>query len=213
MSPDPSNGAIIETTWYMLSWTPGDLAVSHQVYIGESFDDVNESRVEPVSTTDSFFVIGFGEPYPTGLTPGSTYYWRVDGINEADPGSPWKGSVWSFSVRPDTAWNPVPADGARFVDPNTVLSWDPGVGAVAFYVYFGDNFEDVNNATGTDYITETTFDPGPLEIGKTYYWRVDGSNFQTVQRGKVWSFTTASPGGGLIGEYFNNIWTSAVSLS
>ena len=206
IAPDPANGAVIETTWYMLSWTPGDLAVSHQVYIGENFDDVNEGTVEPIATAASFLVVGFGEPYPTGLTPGSTYYWRVDGSNEAEPGSPWKGSVWSFSVRPKTAWNPVPSDGARFVDPNTTLSWDPGVGAVAFYVYFGDTFEDVNNATGADYITETTYDPGPLEIGKTYYWRIDGSNFQTVQRGKVWSFTTASAeGGGVIGEYFNSM--------
>jgi hypothetical protein len=47
-----------------------------------------------------------------------------------------------------------------------------------------------------------------LELSKTYYWRVDGSNFQTTQRGKVWSFTTATPGGGLIGEYFNNITLS-----
>jgi len=205
MSPDPGDGAVIETTWTMLSWAPGDLAVSHQVYVGESFDDINEGIVEPVATATSFLVVGFGEPYPTGLTPGLTYYWRVDGINEAEPGSPWKGSVWSFSVRPDTAWNPVPADGAKFVDPNTTLSWDPGVGAVAFYVYFGDTFEDVNNATGGDFITETTYDPGLLEIGKTYYWRVDGSDFQTIQRGKVWSFTTASPGGGVIGEYFNNM--------
>jgi hypothetical protein len=205
MAPDPGNGAVIDSTWYMLSWTPGDLAISHQVYIGESFEDVNEGRVDPISTSDSFLVIGFGEPYPAGLTPGLTYYWRVDGMNDAEPGSPWKGSVWSFSVRPDTAWNPVPADGAKFVDPNTTLSWDPGVGAVAFFVYFGDNFEDVNSAAGTDFITETTYDPGPLEIGKTYYWRVDGFDFQTVQRGSVWSFTTASPGGGVIGEYFNNM--------
>lgn len=205
MAPDPANGAIIDTTWQMLGWTPGDLAVSHQVYIGENFDEVNDGLVEPISVAASFLVVGFGDPYPTGLTPGVTYYWRVDGINEAEPGSPWKGSVWSFSVRPDTAWNPIPADGAKFVDPNTILNWDPGVGAVAFYVYFGDNFEDVNNATGADYITDTTYDPGALEIGKTYYWRVDGSDFQTVKRGKVWSFTTASPGGGVIGEYFNNM--------
>ena len=205
LAPDPVDGAVIEGTWYMLSWTPGDLAVSHQVYIGENFDDVNEGRMEPISTNASFLVIGFDEPYPTGLTAGSTYYWRVDGINDAEPDSPWKGSVWSFSVRPETAWRPVPADGARFVDPNMLLSWEPGVGAVAFYVYFGDNFKDVNNATGGNFITETTYDPGLLEIDKTYYWRVDGSDFQTIQRGKVWSFTTAKPGGGLIGEYFDNV--------
>ena len=27
-----------------------------------------------------------------------TYYWRVDEINAADPESPWKGNVWSFTT-------------------------------------------------------------------------------------------------------------------
>ncbi|MFH1716715.1 MAG: PA14 domain-containing protein [Planctomycetota bacterium] len=205
LAPDPVNGAIIDTTWYNLTWTPGDLAVSHHVYISESFDDVNEGGVEAIPSTASFAIIGFGEPYPAGLTPGARYYWRVDEVNDAEPGSPWKGDIWSFSVRPKTAWNPVPSDGAMFVEPDTDLTWDPGVGAGVYYVYFGDNFEDVNNAEGAAFITETTYDPGPLELGKTYYWRVDGSNFQTTQRGKVWSFTTTVPGGGLLGEYFNTM--------
>ncbi|MEJ2700827.1 MAG: PA14 domain-containing protein [Sedimentisphaerales bacterium] len=208
MGPDPTDGAVIDETWYMLSWTPGDLAASHQVYISENFDDVNEGRVEPVSSASSYLVIGLGGPYPSGLTPGVRYYWRVDEVNEAEPDSPWRGNVWSFSVRPTTTWSPVPADGARFVATDAVLSWDPGVGAVAFYVYFGDTFDDVNNATGAPFTTETTYDPGPLEAGKTYYWRVDGSDFQTLQRGKVWSFTTAGGGGGILGEYFNNMGAS-----
>jgi PA14 domain/Concanavalin A-like lectin/glucanases superfamily len=208
LAPDPNNGSIIDTTWYALGWTPGDLAVSHQVYIGENFDDVNDGEVEPISSESPFLFVGFDEPFPAGLTPGATYYWRVDEVNEAKPDSPWRGKVWSFSVRPKTAWKPVPADGARFVDPNTKLSWDPGVGQAVFYVYFGDTFEDVNSAEGASFITATTYDPGPLEPGKTYYWRVDGSDFKTTQRGKVWSFTTATPGGGLIGEYFNNMTLS-----
>jgi len=205
LAPDPINGAVIDSTWYMLSWKPGDLAVSHQIYIGENFDDVNEGRVEAISTNDNFYIVGFAEPYPSGLTAGASYYWRVDEVNEAEPDSPWEGQIWSFRVRPKTAWNPVPADGARFVDPNTDLSWDPGVRALAYYVYFGDNFEDINSATGANFITETTYDPGPLESGKTYYWRVDGTDFVTIQRGNIWSFTTVIPGGGLLGEYFNNM--------
>ncbi|MEA3226903.1 MAG: PA14 domain-containing protein, partial [Planctomycetota bacterium] len=51
----------------------------------------------------------------------------------------------------------------------------------------------------------TTYDPGPLETGKPYYWRVDSSDGPTLHRGKVWSFTTTIPGGGLIGEYFNTM--------
>ncbi len=205
LAPDPANGTIIDSTWYNLTWVPGDLAVSHQIYISESFDDVNEAGIEPITSAASFTIVGFGDPFPAGLTPGATYYWRVDEVNEAAAGSPWKGDIWSFSVRPKTAWNPVPSDGAMFVDPDTDLSWSPGVGAAVYYVYFADNFEDVNTAEGAAFITETTYDPGPLEPGKTYYWRVDGSDFKTTQRGKVWRFTTTIPGGGLLGEYFNTM--------
>ncbi|MBA7636796.1 hypothetical protein ES703_44424 [subsurface metagenome] len=129
----------------------------------------------------------------------------MDEVNDAEPDSPWKGSIWSFSVRPKTAWHPAPADGARFVEPDTGLTWDTGVGAALHYVYFGDNFQDVNSAEDGVPVIGTTYDPGPLDMGKTYYWRVDSSDDPTVHRGKVWSFTTTTPGGGLIGEYFNTM--------
>jgi hypothetical protein len=98
MGPDPSNGAVIYNNWHTLRWTPGDLAVLHQVYIGESFNDVNEGKIAPISTWTPVLLVGGAEPFPNGLTPGATYYWRVDEVNEADPCSPWKGRVWSFSV-------------------------------------------------------------------------------------------------------------------
>jgi hypothetical protein len=49
------------------------------------------------------------------------------------------------------------------------------------------------------------FEPGTLEPGTTYYWRVDEILLDGSQKtGPVWSFTTWAPGGGLKGEYFNN---------
>ncbi|MBL7187739.1 MAG: hypothetical protein ISS70_15560 [Phycisphaerae bacterium] len=205
LAPSPADGAIVESTWYNLSWTAGDLATSHLVYISDNLDDVSEGRVEPIPAAGTFAVIGFGKPFPEGLIPGTTYYWRVDGVNDAEADSPWKGSIWSFSVRPKTAWHPAPADGALFVDADTDLAWDPGVGAALHYVYFADNFQDVNSAEGSAFVLGTTYDPGPLETGKTYYWRVDSSDGLTTHRGKAWSFTATTPGGGLLGEYFNTM--------
>jgi len=40
--PNPEDGAPLEATWVTLSWKPGDFAVSHDVYMGEIFDDVND---------------------------------------------------------------------------------------------------------------------------------------------------------------------------
>jgi hypothetical protein len=205
LGPDPADGAIIDSTWYNLTWTAGDLATSHKVYLADSLQDVSEGIVEPIAAAGTSAVIGFSEPFSAGLTPGTTYYWRVDGINDAEPDSPWKGSIWSFTVRPKTAWHPNPADGALFVDADADLSWDTGVGAVMHYVYFGERFEDVNSAEGADFLLTTQYDPGPLEMGKTYYWRVDSSDGVTTHRGQVWSFTATTPDGSIIGEYFNTM--------
>jgi len=192
-NPDPRDRSLYADTWATLSWSPGDLAVSHDVYFGDNFDDVNDGtgdtfRGNQVST---FLVVGFpGFPFPDGLVPGTTYYWRIDEINEQDPNSPWKGNVWSFKIPPKTAYNPDPADGAEFVDPEVKLSWTGGFGSKLHTVYFGENFDDVNNAAGGLPRGTATYTPGPLKLGKTYYWRVDEFDAVATFKGDVWSFTT-----------------------
>ncbi|MHC4587238.1 MAG: hypothetical protein ACYS3N_22120, partial [Planctomycetota bacterium] len=137
-----------------------------------------------------FLVVGIsGTPYPDGLVPGTTYYWRVDSI-EADGITKYEGFVWSFTVAPKTAYAPNPAEGAEFVDPNVVLSWGAGFGSKLHYVYFGDNYDDVNNATGALPLGIKEYTPGTLEFAKTYYWRVDEFDIFATYKGDVWSFTT-----------------------
>ncbi|KPK34169.1 MAG: hypothetical protein AMJ65_18715, partial [Phycisphaerae bacterium SG8_4] len=136
-------------------------------------------------------IIGFpGFAYPDGLVPGTTYYWRVDGINEADPNSPWKGTVWSFSVPPKTAYAPDPADGSEFVDPEADLGWTGGFGAKLHTVFLGNNFADVNDATQGVPSGKPSYDPGTLELEKVYYWRIDEFDGFETHKGDVWSFAT-----------------------
>ncbi len=205
--PQPPDGAIHEQTWANLSWGPGDFAVSHNVYFGTNFDDVNSGAEAAFvgNTTSTSQVVGFpGYPAPEGLQFGSTYYWRVDEVNDLHPDSPWKGVVWRFTIPPRKAYDPDPPDGARFLDPALTLTWKPAFGSKLHYVYFGNSFDDVNNAAGGVAQASLTYDPGPLELAKTYYWRVDGFDGVVTYRGDVWRFTTTTPGGGLKGEYFGN---------
>ncbi len=193
LGPNPADGAYYEDTWANLSWRSGDFALSHDVYFGDNFDDVNNGAEGTFqgNQAEADFIVGFpGFPYPDGLVPGTTYYWRIDEVNDAEPNSPWKGNVWSFSIPPRTAYFPDPADGAESVDTNADLSWTGGFGTKLHYVYFGDNFDDVNNATGVLPLGDATYDPGPLELAKTYYWRVDEFDVIDTYKGKVWSFTT-----------------------
>jgi len=190
--PSPANGAFNEDTWVNLSWLPGYGAVSHDVYFGENFNDVDagaESTFQGNQPT-TFFVAGFpGFAYPDGLVPGTTYYWRIDEV-ESDGTTINKGNVWSFTVPPKTAYAPDPADGAEFVEPDMNLSWTRGFGAKLHTVYFGENFDDVNNAAGGLPQGAATYTPGTLKLAQTYYWRVDEFDAIETHKGHVWSFTT-----------------------
>jgi hypothetical protein len=191
--PTPKDGALHFDTWVNLSWRPGEFAVSHDIYIGDNFEDVNAGAESTFvgNQTDTFIVVGFpGFPIPDGLTPGATYYWRIDEVNEAEPNSPWKGDIWSFSLPPKTAYFPDPADGAESVSVDVELSWTGGYGAKLHTVYFGETFEEVDTATGGQSQGATTYDPGTLDMAKTYYWRVDEFDVVETHKGDVWSFIT-----------------------
>jgi hypothetical protein len=193
MGPDPVDGALLEDTWANLSWRAGDFAVSHDVYIGENFDDVNDGAESTFQGNQAAtkLIVGFpGMPLPDGLVPGTTYYWRIDEVNEADPNSPWKGNVWSFTIPPRTAYDLIPADGAKFIDPNVELGWTAGFNAKLHYVFFGDNFDDVNNAVAGLPQSEITYSPGTLELDRVYYWRIDEFDGVSTHKGDVLSFRT-----------------------
>jgi hypothetical protein len=194
-NPDPPDGAFYPDMWVTLGWSPGDFAASHDVYIGDNFDDVNEatrdSELFRGNQDLTFYLAGFpGYAYPDGLVPGTTYYWRIDEVNDAEPNSPWKGFVWSFTIPPKTAYDPVPAEGAEDVDLNVQLSWTAGFDAKVHYVVFGEDFDEVNNAAAGVRSGIANYSPGPLKLAKTYYWRVDEFDGAGTYKGEVWSFTT-----------------------
>ncbi|MBW7989707.1 MAG: hypothetical protein FVQ84_06800 [Planctomycetes bacterium] len=191
--PTPGEGVLIEATWVNLSWRPGDFAVSHDLYIGTDFNEINNGAEGTFAgnTSSVFQVVGFpGFAIPDGLQPGTTYYWRIDEVNDLDPNSPWKGKVWSFAIAPKTAYEPNPAGGAESVDLNVELNWTAGFGSKLHTVYFGESFEEVDNATGGQAHGTATYTPGTLQMAKTYYWRVDEFDGIDTYKGDVWSFTT-----------------------
>jgi hypothetical protein len=206
-SPDPKDGAIHTETWVTLSWEAGGFAASHDVYLGENFDDVNNGTGDTYrgNQEGTFYVAGFpGYAYPDGLVPGTTYYWRIDEVNQVHPDSPWKGRICSFTVPSKKAYNPAPGDGNHFVGTeNLILSWSPGFGAKLHTVYFGEDFDTVANATGGDSQGVTSFSPGQLEPDKIYFWRVDEFDLANTYIGDVWSFKTAKIGGGVRADYYH----------
>ncbi|MHC4557505.1 MAG: PA14 domain-containing protein [Planctomycetota bacterium] len=219
--PSPADDALL-TEFMMgilattLTWKPGDFAESHNVYFGDDFDAVNDGTGDTFQGNQpkavAYFIVGYGytpeDPLPGGLVPGTTYYWRIDEVNDTDPNSPWKGDIWSFRLPPTKAYEPAPTDGSTFIDPNADLSWEPGMGGVVQTVYIGEDYDAVNNGTveGVQ-VGEAAYDPGPLEYDTTYYWRVEtaGPTYGQI-KGDVWSFTTTLPGlGTIVSERWDNI--------
>jgi hypothetical protein len=210
--PTPKNGGMIGQKLTTLKWRAGDFAALHDVYFGEDADKVaaatrDDTDVFVGRQAGTSLIVGTtGGPYPTGLTPGQSYFWRVDEINDANPDSPWKGPVWQFQVQPLTAWNPWPPSGMKNVDPNQDLTWDKGLETVFHVVYFGDDFDTVSNATGSTWWTVPgEYDPGTLELNKRYFWRVDEFTGATTYKGDVWDFTTRGAGGGVKAVYFKGM--------
>ncbi len=191
-NPSPANGAIIRDTWVSLNWTPEGLVASHDVYFDEDSDDVNAGTGGTFrgNQTSNHFLVGLpGCPYPDGLVPGTTYYWRIDGV-ETDGVTKHRGTVWSFFIPSSKAYNPVPPDGAKFVAAGVTLTWAAGLGAELHTVYFGDDPETVANAVGGIPQMLTRYFPGELEFDRTYYWRVDEFDGAATHKGDIWSFTT-----------------------
>jgi len=206
--PQPEDGDALWELWASFSWEPGDGAVSHDVYIGENFADVNEGTNDTFwkNQTELFFIAGFPTyPYPDGLVPGITYYWRIDEV-EADGVTKHKGDVWSFFISPKKAYDPNPVDGAGLVAMDATLSFAPGIGVKVHNVYFGESYADVEAGTAdTDMgsIAVASFAPGTLDYNTTYYWRVDEYNGIETHTGDVWSFQTTPPG---LGTVVLEIW-------
>jgi len=194
-NPTPADRALHTSTLVGLSWSRGDTAVSHNVYFGENYADVEAGTGETFigNQAATTLIIGMpGFPYPGGLIPGTTYYWRVDEV-EADGTTIYKGDVWSFSIAPRTAYNPFPSDGRKYVDLDVLLQWTAGMGAKFHHLYFGENFADVEAGTGGTYkgpVAGTSYSPGVLAKDSIYYWRVDEFDGSATHKGDVWRFRT-----------------------
>ncbi len=88
---------------------------------------------------------------------------------------------------PGKAGNPNPSDGTTNVSVNTILSWTAGLGSTSSVMYSGT---DQGALVSQGSPAGTTFDPGPLALNTTYFWRIDEVNAQGTTAGVVWSFRT-----------------------
>ena len=98
-----------------------------------------------------------------------------------------------FSV-PVAAREPSPASGATNVDVDATLNWRPGREAARHNVYLSTEKQAVMDGTSpVTTLTAAGYSPGPLDVDRAYYWRVDEVNdtqTPSTWSSDIWSFTT-----------------------
>jgi len=185
--PNPADGAR-DVMMSILSWKSLDTIRLHNIYVGKDPNLTAANLAGPRQPGNLFF-------YPLA-EPGVSYYWRVDEIGP-DLKTVYTGNVWSFFMKPPTAYDPAPADGTNTASPATELTWLAGTGAAKHHVYFAENLDAVTQGTpeaDKGVFQDPNFSPGELQPATTYYWRVDEVGLtDAVVTGAVWSFTTVVP--------------------
>jgi hypothetical protein len=187
-NPDPANEDSNVDHNANLTWSPGFKAKFHDVYLGTS-----QTAVTNATTSSLEFKGNYPKTtliYEPGTLKFDTpYYWRIDEVNGVEF---WKGDVWSFKTSGPRciATNPSPAHLATNVPPDVVLGWTSGVYADKHDVYLGT--DETTMTPVRENQNANTYDPcGLLELGRTYYWRIDEINETDIWPGDTWKFTVA----------------------
>jgi len=195
----PGNGAGDVVQSPALAWVPGESGLVYDVYFGDAEDSVASATRASQGVYRGRQASEMATYSPPGLKWAKTYYWRIDVVDETEPDGLWKSNVWSFTTA-YFATSPHPADGDITEDlQSLVLSWVAAAPDVQHDVYFGEDEAVVANATPESAgiyrvrrpAKQASYAPGRLELGKTYYWRIDGVDLAdpgTPSKGKVWRF-------------------------
>ncbi len=96
--PRPYDGAADITDDLSLTWTSGAYTAEHDVYFGTDPGAVTDADPNDPNVYKGRLALDVTSYDPGVLEWNTTYYWRVDEINEPESWSPIVGSVWSFTT-------------------------------------------------------------------------------------------------------------------
>lgn len=195
-NPNPANFATNVNENIVFYWTGGDPnndVVTYEVYLATTTTKTSSdaSNLTLLQTTNSSSL-----SY-NGLEKDATYQWQVIAIDssEAKTSSP----IWSFSTIKTEIENATPSY-ASIVEPQNSstdvsisqkLKWtatDENDDILFYDVYFGTESDPplVSSAQPSQ-----IYDPGTLQNGTTYYWRISVSDGKLANpKSDIWSFTT-----------------------
>ncbi len=150
----------------------------------------NKSAIEAGTGADDFQVVGTMSPSATVGETLSTYATLTFGGMTSAQQSP---NTVVGSPLPAAPVLTSPANGATGVSTSASLNWSTATGANTYTVYFGT----VNPPPVVVQSTIlTTYSPGTLVQGNTYYWYIAATNSSgSTPSAAIWSFTAGAPPG------------------
>lgn len=178
LQPTPANGSVEISVDNDLSWLSGSWDAKHKVYLGTD-SVLTENNLQGTATQSKF--------EPGTLKNASTYYWRIDEMNDAGTviGDVWQFATEEVTLLSEKSYSPQPADGADNPSIWSSLCWAAGKGSVKHNVYFGTS----NPPPFIGEQKDTIYQPERLLTKTKYYWRIDEANSAGVTVGDVWTFS------------------------
>ena len=167
----PADGATVDTLTPLTEWEAVADAELYMLHVATD-PDFND------------LVAVLAPIFDTGARPAlaeeGTYYWRVRAIAGSDHG-PWS-ETWQFTVElpgcqtPDVPVLLTPADGSDITELQPTFTWEASANASEYEIAIGET-SDLSDVLVTDNpaTPEWVFDD-PLEVNRTYYWRVRAHN-------------------------------------
>ncbi|MHC4664218.1 MAG: hypothetical protein ACYS8W_21350, partial [Planctomycetota bacterium] len=194
-NPSPADAAIDQSLNPILDWDNATLADNYDVYFGDNAIEVDNANTSTAVIYRGNLVPSMFAALPP-LTEATTYYWRIDSVNNASGTT--KGIVWYFTTGtlPAPAVVIDPPNGSAGEEIIQMLNWENASLATSYDVYLGTDEAAVMNATPAtpaiyrgEVSTNSWTTPGLAEL-TSYYWRIDSKNQAGTVTGSVWWFET-----------------------
>ncbi len=89
--PSPDSGATDVDPDVVLGWRAGREAAEHDVYLSTDEQAVTDGNAPVTTVTTS----SYG---PLSLDLGTTYYWKINEVNETETPAMWESDLWNFTT-------------------------------------------------------------------------------------------------------------------
>jgi transposase-like protein len=165
----PSDNAADQPLRLQLAWNSVEGVLKYRVQLA------TDNAFTGIVIDDSTLTSGSKSAGP--LSPGTTYYWRVNAINAGGAGA-WS-PVRGFTTVPLPPGIPLlvsPSDNAADQPASLQLVWNNVAGAVKYRVQLASDVTFTEIVVDDSVLTTVSRSVGPLSAGTGHYWRVNAIN-------------------------------------